>query len=74
MSERLPSFRRIDVSVSHVRQYANGLMQVVFASLSNVLDRENVASYYYSPDYSTRHSTPGIFNRSVYFGFMIGVR
>jgi hypothetical protein len=68
MSERLPSFRRLDFSTIYFRQLTPGLQSVVFVSLMNMLDRTNAQSYRYSPDYSRRHLVPSLFERSVYFG------
>jgi hypothetical protein len=72
MSERFPPFKRLDLSLSHMRQWENGMMRVLFVSATNLLDRSNVQRYHYSPDYSVRYSTPGIMNRSVYFGATLG--
>jgi hypothetical protein len=68
MSERLPAFRRLDLSTSYFRQITPGLQSVVFVSLMNMLGRENAQSVRYSPDYSRRFVVPSIFERSVYFG------
>lgn len=68
MSERLPAFRRVDVSASYFRPIGATLQTVVFVSMMNILDRENAQSFRYSADYSTRHLVPSLFERSVYFG------
>jgi hypothetical protein len=68
MSERLPAFRRLDLSTSYFRQVTPGLQTVVFVSVMNILDRENAQSFRYSPDYSRRQVVPSLFERSVYFG------
>jgi len=68
MSERLPDFRRLDVSTSYFRQITPGLQSVVFVSLMNMLDRNNAQRYRYSADYSRRYLVPSLFERSVYFG------
>jgi hypothetical protein len=68
MGERLPAFRRLDLSTSYFRQLTPGLQSVLFVSLMNMLDRENAQSFRYSPDYSRRHLVPSLFERSVYFG------
>ena len=70
MSERLPSFHRLDLSASILRRIGP-VQSVVFYSLSNVLDRENVHTYRYSPDYSQRIPVRSLFNRSHYFGFAL---
>jgi hypothetical protein len=68
MSERLPTFHRLDFSTSYFRQISPGLQSVVFVSLMNLLDRNNVQRYRYNADYSQRFTDPSLFERSVYFG------
>ena len=68
MSERLPAFRRLDLSASYFRPIGPTFQTVAFVSVMNILDRENAQSFRYSPDYSTRHLVPSLFERSVYFG------
>jgi hypothetical protein len=70
MSERLPSFHRLDLSGSILRRFGP-VQSVVFYTLSNALDRENVHTYRYSPDYSRRVPVRSLFNRSHYFGFAL---
>ena len=67
MSERLPSFNRVDLGFTHIRRV--GPAQAVFySSVSNVLDRENIYMYRYSTDYSTRIPIRSLFKRSYYVG------
>jgi hypothetical protein len=68
MSERLPDFRRLDLSISQFRPLSAGWNGVFYLSLGNVLDRDNVYAYRYSRDYSERIPIRSIFNRAVYFG------
>ncbi len=68
MSERFPSLRRMDISVSRFRAITPSLASVMYASVSNVFDRANVQSWKYSRDYTKREGTKSIFNRAVYFG------
>jgi hypothetical protein len=70
MSDRLPSFRRLDLSASILRRFGP-VQSVVFYTLSNALDRENIHTYRYSPDYSQRIPVRSLFNRSHYFGFSL---
>ena len=70
MSERLPAFRRLDLSGSILRRFGP-VQSVVFYTLSNALDRENVHTYRYSPDYSQRMPVRSLFNRAHYFGFSL---
>jgi hypothetical protein len=67
-SERLPGFRRIDLSLSQYRPIANGWSRVLYFSLSNVLDRRNIYDYRYSRDYAQRFPVRSVFNRAVYVG------
>jgi TonB-dependent receptor-like protein/carboxypeptidase-like protein len=68
MSERLPTFHRLDVSAAVLRRFGSSVQAVFFWSLSNALDRENVHTYRYSPDYSQRIPVRSLFNRAHYFG------
>lgn len=68
MSERFPSLRRMDISVSRFRALRPSLASVMYASVSNVFDRANVQSWKYSRDYTRREGNKSIFNRAVYFG------
>ena len=68
MSERLPAFRRVDLSASYFRQVTPSLQTVLFASVMNIVGRENAQGVRYSSDYSHRRITPSLFERSVYFG------
>jgi hypothetical protein len=72
MSERLPSFHRLDLSASILRRFGP-VQSVVFYTLSNALDRENVHMYRYSPDYTQRFPVRSLFNRAHYFGFSLTV-
>ncbi|MFN2564444.1 MAG: hypothetical protein ABR499_05460, partial [Gemmatimonadaceae bacterium] len=68
MSERLPSFHRLDVSASWLRRLSPSLQIVAYWSMSNVLDRANVHAYRYSSDYTRRFPVRSIFERSHYVG------
>ncbi|HEX6053239.1 MAG TPA: hypothetical protein VFZ21_28420, partial [Gemmatimonadaceae bacterium] len=68
MSERLPAFRRVDLSASYFRQVTPSLQTVLFASVMNLFGRENAQSVRYTADYSDRRIVPSLFERSVYFG------
>ena len=66
--ERLPAFRRLDVSASWYRVLSPHWRSVLFVSVNNILDRSNVQTLTWSRDYSERIPVRSIFNRSVYFG------
>ena len=68
MSERFPALRRFDLSVSRYRPLTPALASVLYASVSNLFDRDNAQSWSYSRDYTQRSPVASIFNRSIYFG------
>jgi hypothetical protein len=68
MSERLPRFARLDISASHLWLPRPALRLVSFVGLTNVFDRQNVHSYRYAADYTTREPVRSIFNRALYVG------
>jgi vitamin B12 transporter len=68
MSERLPALRRVDLSTSWYRPLTPHWQGVLYVSVNNVADRDNVQSYTYSSDYSKRIPVRSLFKRSVYFG------
>jgi len=68
MSERLPAVRRVDLGLTHLRRI--GAQNVVmYSSVTNVFDRENVFMYRYSQDYTLRIPIRSMFKRSYYVGF-----
>ncbi len=68
---RLPAMQRLDVSFSRLFPIrAEGLL-VLYASVSNLLDRTNIYGYIYSPDYSERTELKSTHGRNVYFGFSL---
>jgi hypothetical protein len=66
--ERLPTFQRLDLSVSWLHSLWRGNLTVVFVGVSNVLNRDNLYGYRYSADYTRRIPVRSQFLRSVYFG------
>ncbi|WP_420635712.1 TonB-dependent receptor [Candidatus Palauibacter sp.] len=68
MSERLPSYARVDLSASVLRSFWRDNITVFFVSMMNSLDRSNVREYRYSRDYSERVPLKTPFPRSIYFG------
>ncbi len=68
MSERLPSYARVDLSASVLRSFWRDNITVFFVSMMNSLDRSNVREYRYSRDYSERIPLKTPFPRSIYFG------
>ena len=70
-SQRLPSLFRLDLNASRYRRLNARTALVLYASVNNVLNRANVYTYEYSPDFATRQSTPSLFKRSLYVGFTL---
>lgn len=68
MSERLPTYTRLDLSVTVLRSLWAGNLTVLFVSVMNSLDRANVREYRYSADYSERIPLKTPFPRTIYFG------
>jgi hypothetical protein len=67
-SERFPSLERVDVSLSRLGMLTPSVQSVVYISLANITNRENVQEWRYDPDYSVRTPVGSIFNRSFYIG------
>ncbi|MXX55787.1 MAG: TonB-dependent receptor [Gemmatimonadetes bacterium] len=68
MSERLPAYRRVDLSASVLQSFWPDNITVFFVSMMNSLDRSNVRQFRYSRDYSERIPLKTPFPRSIYFG------
>lgn len=68
MSERLPTYTRLDLSATVLRSFWADNLTVFFVSIMNSLDRPNVRDYRYSADYSERIPLKTPFPRTVYFG------
>ena len=68
MSERLPTYTRLDLSATVLRSLWADNLTVFFVSIMNSLDRSNVRDYRYSADYSERIPLKTPFPRTIYFG------
>jgi vitamin B12 transporter len=66
-SERLPRYERWDMSASYGRSWMK-LGAVFFVGVTNLLARQNVFEYIYSPDYSQRRPVTNAAPRLVYVG------
>jgi vitamin B12 transporter len=69
-SERLPRYERLDLSASHPILVA-GTPVLLFAGVSNALDRLNIFQYTYSADFSRRQPVKNAAPRTFYLGFSI---
>lgn len=72
-SARLPALQRLDLSFSRVFFMSGEKLLVIYAAVSNVLDRDNVYGYIYSPDYSESTELTSTHGRNVYFGFSMSL-
>jgi hypothetical protein len=70
---RLPAMQRLDLSMSRIYFFGTGKIMVIYGAISNVLDKENVYGYIYSPDYSERTELKSTHGRNVYFGFSLNL-
>ena len=68
-SARLPAMQRLDLSYSRLYPIGQDGLLVIYASVSNLLDRTNIYGYIYSPDYSERTEMKSTHGRNLYFGF-----
>lgn len=68
MSQRLPTYARLDLSATVLRSLWADNLTVLFVSVMNSLDRANVREYRYSADYSERIPLKTPFPRTIYFG------
>ena len=68
MSERLPTYNRLDLSATVLKSLWADNLTVFFVSVMNSLDRVNVRDYRYSADYSERIALKTPFPRTIYFG------
>ncbi|MEM7296722.1 MAG: carboxypeptidase-like regulatory domain-containing protein [Bacteroidota bacterium] len=67
---RLSSYLNIGIAVSKVMEVTEDVSMIAFASLSNVLNRENIRGYEYNFDYSNR--TVSLFSqRTGYLGVVV---
>jgi hypothetical protein len=68
MSDRLPAFNRVDMSLSTIRALTPAWQIVVYSSISNALDKANVFAYRYSEDFAQRLPIRSAFKRAFYLG------
>jgi hypothetical protein len=67
-SRRLPTYARLDLTGQYLHSFGGDDLAVLFVSITNVLDRKNIAAIRYSDDYSETEPQPAAFRRTVYFG------
>ncbi|HUL71700.1 MAG TPA: carboxypeptidase regulatory-like domain-containing protein [Vicinamibacterales bacterium] len=70
-SERLPRYKRVDLSVSYLMRVGSRTSAVLFASVDNLTNHFNFFEYAYSADYSSRHPVASAAPRGIYVGCTI---
>ena len=63
-SARLPNYLRVDSRLTHQFTWRE-TRWVVFSEVMNLLDRHNVSSYAYTPDYGQRMANDSYFSRRI---------
>jgi len=67
-SARVPTYKKLDFSLSHIYSFFESNMTIFYLGISNLLNRINIFDYRYSPDYQRREAVESSFGRSYYFG------
>jgi hypothetical protein len=68
---RQPAFHRLDLSFSRLVFFGDDGLLVLFASLNNAYDRENVLEYRWTDDFATRIPVRDRTKRSVFVGMSL---
>ncbi len=68
---RVPSYQKMDLNISHLRQFFSGNLTIFYLAVANVLGRENIFDYLYSNDYQRRTAVTSSMLRNVYFGVSV---
>jgi len=68
---RQPAFHRLDLSFSRLVFFGDDGLLVLFASLNNAYDRENVLEYRWTDDFATRIAVRDRTKRSVFVGMSL---
>ncbi|NGP89658.1 TonB-dependent receptor [Fodinibius halophilus] len=73
-SERLPNFHRMDVNLSYYWVPMKDWSVIFYASVSNLLNHNNVMDYAYNNDYSKRKPVYSNYRRFVYAGATVNIK
>lgn len=73
-SQRLPNFQRLDLNLSYLWIPMENWTVIFYASVSNLLDRDNVRDYTYNNDYSERLPIYSTYSRFVYAGATLNIQ
>ncbi len=68
---RVPDYHKLDVNFSYLHYFVKGKPSVLYFSISNVLNRNNIFDYRYSEDYTQRQAVTSSMNRTIYFGISL---
>ena len=69
-----PEIIRLDANVNKIVSLGPDAFMVLYASVNNLLGRENIYQYTWTRDYTRRIAVPSLFNRSFYFGAILNTR
>jgi len=72
-TERVPPYAKADITLSWIHSFLGSDMTIVYAAVSNALNRINIFDYKYSADFSRRAPVKSSFGRSFYFGFQVNI-
>jgi hypothetical protein len=67
-SETYPAFRRLDCTLARIWALSDRVTAVTYVAGFNLAGWDNVQSYAYSPDFTTRRAVPTLFSRGLFFG------
>lgn len=70
-SERLPSYRRLDLQVSYYWPFTRQQHLIAYVAVTNLMNRDNVIDVTYSSDYTGREWQTTHFVRSLYLGLTL---
>ncbi|GAB4370975.1 MAG: hypothetical protein Kow0042_13490 [Calditrichia bacterium] len=68
LNARVPPYKKLDVNLTYLYRFFENNLTVFYIAVSNVLGRDNIFDYYYSPDYQKREPIKSTMRRTVYFG------
>ncbi len=66
---RVPDYQKLDLNASYLYRFFDGNLTIFYIGIANLLGRDNIFDYYYSPDHQKRDAVKSSMLRSVYFGF-----
>jgi outer membrane cobalamin receptor len=65
---RVPAYQKLDFNLTYLYRFFENNLTVFYFGLSNILGRDNIFDYYYSPDYQKREAIKSSMLRTAYFG------